>query len=798
MSTDRPASHRSRFHVASILLGAVALAGCDEGAEGRENPEDVEPRALLVNEGDYYDVELAPAGARGQAMRAEAHLVLPVDYTMSVQPAWPPSATTPSDVSLTGTCGVTFVSPRHAITAAHCTVGVDAYGEIAIRIPRLARDYDWMTGTAISGTYPSFKHAPNPAYDWDEYTCELVGRCGDEERWGEHVGCDITMGDVLFPAASDAEVREDGDIAMLRCDEPVGERQGYVEVADAISTTRPLVMPWYHEIYAVDGGSSGSLVTHYMNLVRSLRVELQQLEPQPNYHYIGGDDRHQLLPLVSTEDGMRWRALSSTGSDVSTTLLGCHGTSGSGVMQLDPETGVPELLGPATGGSYAITGKLCYPTVAEGTTGLSFAGLDYTRWFTDRALTADCVAPPSAYPSTLFYWLACQRGWAIFFEEALWWNPFPPCIACNLFSRFRAFQPPVAIMGTATPISLALEPQSLGTKYRASVRVYGVELPAQVTLRVGSEILATHQLGSNSDEWVGNVPSALLSGSFTASALASGPLTVEATVGNGQGGSIGVSDIVLVEDGRDGVFELETDRSSFALLENVQAPAQAMRFAAGATSTYAAILEPGERMFANWQAMTADRTWSLALQTSAGSGLSCGLVLPDGSEVATGCGDPGSPAMLDGTGAGAPVGWFVHNYGNDVAVIEDAILTEGAPSCDPAHDTCTVGVPLDTACDACVDDICAADPYCCATWWDSLCVQQVRTVCDSLVCPESAGQCAHGLCTTGTKLVPKCDTPPLAQSCVESICGVDPYCCNTGWDSICVGEVSSVCGMSCD
>src|SRR5262245_61563390 len=51
-----------------------------------------------------------------------------------------------------------------------------------------------------------------------------------------------------------------------------------------------------------------------------------------------------------------------------------------------------------------------------------------------------------------------------------------------------------------------------------------------------------------------------------------------------------------------------------------------------------------------------------------------------------------------------------------------------------------------------------------------------------------ADQCGHSICETGAAVSATCD------SCVESICDVDPFCCTTAWDSICVGEVSTVCG----
>ncbi|HEX4419731.1 MAG TPA: S53 family peptidase [Kofleriaceae bacterium] len=51
--------------------------------------------------------------------------------------------------------------------------------------------------------------------------------------------------------------------------------------------------------------------------------------------------------------------------------------------------------------------------------------------------------------------------------------------------------------------------------------------------------------------------------------------------------------------------------------------------------------------------------------------------------------------------------------------------------------------------------------------------------------------CAHPICSTGTKLVATCDP------CTGEICSADSFCCASSWDSICVGEVGSVCGQSC-
>ncbi|QSQ24356.1 hypothetical protein JY651_05165 [Pyxidicoccus parkwayensis] len=113
----------------------------------------------------------------------------------------------------------------------------------------------------------------------------------------------------------------------------------------------------------------------------------------------------------------------------------------------------------------------------------------------------------------------------------------------------------------------------------------------------------------------------------------------------------------------------------------------------------------------------------------------------------------------------------------------------------PIHDKCTSGIALAPASDPCVSSVCAADAYCCSTSWDNRCVGAVRTVCGSLTCSESDGTCGHSLCTQGASLVNHCDS--AKADCVSAICAVDSFCCSVSWDSICVSQVGSVCGKTC-
>ncbi|KAJ3095148.1 subtilisin-like serine protease [Phlyctochytrium planicorne] len=54
----------------------------------------------------------------------------------------------------------------------------------------------------------------------------------------------------------------------------------------------------------------------------------------------------------------------------------------------------------------------------------------------------------------------------------------------------------------------------------------------------------------------------------------------------------------------------------------------------------------------------------------------------------------------------------------------------------------------------------------------------------------TAVTCAHSYCVTGVALTCK-------DACVVKIVAADSYCGTTSWDSICVGEVKSICGITC-
>jgi hypothetical protein len=163
-------------------------------------------------------------------------------------------------------------------------------------------------------------------------------------------------------------------------------------------------MYWYHEIVnaPLDATSATNpteldLVTHY--------TDLDTAHEENNWHYLEVPT-NVLLPLKSLPwpSGTPRVRLGPTGGDpgaTSTDLFGCHGTSGSGVLQRN-SSGYLELLGPVhTGGAWAST-RLCNnPTFQSGEMSLTYANNADVNWLFVAYYTEivdDRVLPPGPCP----------------------------------------------------------------------------------------------------------------------------------------------------------------------------------------------------------------------------------------------------------------------------------------------------------------------------------------------------------------------------------------------------------------
>lgn len=107
--------------------------------------------------------------------------------------------------------------------------------------------------------------------------------------------------------------------------------------------------------------------------------------------------------------------------------------------------------------------------------------------------------------------------------------------------------------------------------------------------------------------------------------------------------------------------------------------------------------------------------------------------------------------------------------------------------CNAMPSCCSSNGWWTSSCKNAVTSICGKS--CSTGTWSQTCVDKVNTTCGAF-CQQDTG-CAHDKCYEGGKLAAACDP------CVGKICAADPYCCNTAWDSICVDEVNSLCGKNC-
>lgn len=108
-----------------------------------------------------------------------------------------------------------------------------------------------------------------------------------------------------------------------------------------------------------------------------------------------------------------------------------------------------------------------------------------------------------------------------------------------------------------------------------------------------------------------------------------------------------------------------------------------------------------------------------------------------------------------------------------------------APQCPGDGDCCNANGTAGCDDPVCCQLVCAADPACCVAEWDALCAEYASTLCAD--CGVFAGDCCAA---NGT---PGCDDP----TCQNTICAVDPFCCDTEWDQICADQAPDLCPTVC-
>lgn len=116
----------------------------------------------------------------------------------------------------------------------------------------------------------------------------------------------------------------------------------------------------------------------------------------------------------------------------------------------------------------------------------------------------------------------------------------------------------------------------------------------------------------------------------------------------------------------------------------------------------------------------------------------------------------------------------------------------GVPAClETEGDCCSANGSPGCAGSNCCADVCSADPYCCETNWDILCADQADKLCDT--CPTNLNVCSGFDDCCEVNSTSGCGD----VECCETVCAIDPYCCDVVWDVTCADEAIELCDGLC-
>ena len=139
-----------------------------------------------------------------------------------------------------------------------------------------------------------------------------------------------------------------------------------------------------------------------------------------------------------------------------------------------------------------------------------------------------------------------------------------------------------------------------------------------------------------------------------------------------------------------------------------------------------------------------------------------------------------------------------------------------AKDCGACKDPCPTSKQSGCAGNPCEACVCADDPYCCNTAWDSKCAGECKTCnagkCGDGVCaaPETCSSCTQdcGSCAPAPAVCGdgKCDTAENCGTCpgdcgkcgnFACVCATDSYCCTTSFDGSCQTQCAKCAGGPC-
>jgi hypothetical protein len=308
----------------------LSLAAC--GANDDFGNEDVELRAQIASMEHF---ELAQDGSR--ASRATASIWIDMRDGDGHPVIHDPDGDG-DGYSIRGSCGATFISPRYAVTAAHCLqkdLLPDPYTQgVLLQTYDIteADEHELLEHGRVEGNYPDYYPGNSvdhiDGYVREDYECWIAAACSS--TWTDVINCE-----------------DSADIALLYCpDRP--DDAAWLAVAEGDSGTGDVEMYWFHELLEMPvrhpgAGASDEELDRFEHYTKHPGPNLA--DAGNNVHYLAAKV-NDLMPLRSLPwpNGGPNRRRTGVGT---TDLYGCHGTSGSGVLAFGDEDEL-ELLGPAT------------------------------------------------------------------------------------------------------------------------------------------------------------------------------------------------------------------------------------------------------------------------------------------------------------------------------------------------------------------------------------------------------------------------------------------------------------------
>jgi len=109
--------------------------------------------------------------------------------------------------------------------------------------------------------------------------------------------------------------------------------------------------------------------------------------------------------------------------------------------------------------------------------------------------------------------------------------------------------------------------------------------------------------------------------------------------------------------------------------------------------------------------------------------------------------------------------------------------------CPGTEDCCTPHGSPGCNDETCCQSICTDDPYCCEVQWDQVCAIAAQDAC-GCPGPPYCGAGAGDCCEFNGLDGPGCDD----ESCCETVCTfIDAFCCETQWDAMCAQWALQFC-----